>query len=450
MAHYNLALALNTRGRIDEAIDHFQRTLEIDSGCVQAHSNLGVLLSRCGRIDEAIAQFQEALKLDPSNASVRNNLEKTLKMRSDRTEKAQSLVPGQTRIDGRQSAFSEGGSDMSARRRKKDKRAVSNPPAARSQAAGARKPRRPLSRRRKWLFRLTAMIVAPVLFFAVLEAGLRLGGYGYPTAFFVGPDADGIYTPNPRFGWRFFPRAIARKPEPCFISAKPAGAVRIFVLGSSAAQGVPNPSFSFGRILEVMLRERYPDVKFEVVNAAMTAINSHVALEIARDCAAHQPDLFVVYMGNNEVIGPYGPGTVFQQWSPSRRLIRANVWLKSTRVGQLLGDAMGWLHSAQGFSSGVARHGDVSGQSGGGRRPAADGGLRQLSAEPDRYLRHRPACRGRRDPFDGGREPQRLPAAGLAAPIGLVGRGVGEVGVALSGRHRTGKQREVAGGNRQV
>ena len=89
-------------------------------------------------------------------------------------------------------------------------------------------------------------------------------------------------------------------------------------------------------------------MKFEVINAAMTAINSHVALEIARDCAAHQPDLFVVYMGNNEVIGPYGPGTVFQQWSPSRRLIRANVWLKSTRVGQLLGDAMSWLHSGKG------------------------------------------------------------------------------------------------------
>ena len=35
-------------------------------------------------------------------------------------------------------------------------------------------------------------------------------------------------------------------------------------------------------------------------------------VEIARDCAAHEPDLFVVYMGNNEVIGPFGPGTVFQ------------------------------------------------------------------------------------------------------------------------------------------
>ena len=90
-----------------------------------------------------------------------------------------------------------------------------------------------------------------------------------------------------------------------------------------------------------MLREQYPGVQFEVVNAAMVAINSHVGLEIARDCAAREPDLFVVYMGNNEVVGPYGPGTVFQRWSPSLRMVRANLRVKSTRVGQLLGDMVG-------------------------------------------------------------------------------------------------------------
>jgi tetratricopeptide (TPR) repeat protein len=235
---------------------------------------------------------------------------------------------------------------MSARRRKKHNLAVPDSAAAKCPQPVGRGCARPApSRRRKWFFRLTAIFVVPLLFIGGLEAGLRLGGYGHPTTFFIGPDAGGTYTANRCFGWRFFPRAIARKPEPCFISAKASGAVRIFVLGSSAAQGIPNPSFNFGRILEVMLRDRYPGVKFEVVNAAMTAINSHVALEITRDCAAHQPDLFVIYMGNNEVVGPYGPGTVFQQWSPSRNLIRANVWLKSTRSGQLLEDAAGWLHS---------------------------------------------------------------------------------------------------------
>jgi tetratricopeptide (TPR) repeat protein len=177
---------------------------------------------------------------------------------------------------------------------------------------------------------------------------LRLGSYGYPTGFFLGPDAGGTYQTNYRFGWRFFPRSLARDPHPCVLSAKPAGSIRIFVLGSSAAMGTPDPAFSFCRILEVMLREQYPGTQFEVVNAAMTAINSHAALEIARDCAAREPDLFVIYLGNNEVVGPYGPGTVFQQWSPSLRMVRLSLWVKATRVGQLLGDVVAYCRRNQG------------------------------------------------------------------------------------------------------
>jgi tetratricopeptide (TPR) repeat protein len=241
---------------------------------------------------------------------------------------------------------------VSARGRKRARSGASNLPVVALRKTAVAKPPRPtLNHRRTWLFRLVVMVVSPVLFLALLEAGLRLGGYGYPTTFLLGPDANGICTSNRQFGWRFFPRPIARKPVSCVISAKPAGAVRIYILGSSAAQGIPAPAFSVARILEVLLRERYPDVKFEVVNGAMTAINSHVTLEIARDCAEHQPDLFVVYMGNNEVVGPFGPGTVFQQWSPSLRLIRTSVWLKSTRIGQLLGDVAGWLRSRKGSAT---------------------------------------------------------------------------------------------------
>ncbi|HEY4760239.1 MAG TPA: hypothetical protein VIH42_06645, partial [Thermoguttaceae bacterium] len=248
-----------------------------------------------------------------------------------------------------ESASGRGGLNMSAKRRKQKKTRASNPADTEPlETAVPKSPRPVITRRRKWLFRLSAMIIPLVLFFAVLEAGLRLGGYGYPTKFFIGPDAGGTYTTNPRFGWRFFPRSLARQPQYCCISAKPAGTVRIFVLGSSAAQGIPYPSYSFGRILEVMLREQYPGTRFEVVNAAMTAINSHVTQEIARDCAAYQPDLFIVYMGNNEVIGPYGPGTVFQQWSPKLWFVRTSIWVKATRVGQLIDDVVGYFHSKKG------------------------------------------------------------------------------------------------------
>ncbi len=55
----------------------------------------------------------------------------------------------------------------------------------------------------------------------------------------------------------------------------------------------------------------------------MTAINSHVILPIARDCAAQNGDFWVIYMGNNEVVGPYGSGTVFGAQAANLALVRA-------------------------------------------------------------------------------------------------------------------------------
>ena len=94
------------------------------------------------------------------------------------------------------------------------------------------------------------------------------------------------------------------------------------MLGGSAAQGSPDAAFSFGRILEKMLGHKYRDANFEVVNVSMAAINSYVVLEIAKDCAKYNPDLFLVYLGNNEVVGPYGPGTVFTPLLSNLNFIR--------------------------------------------------------------------------------------------------------------------------------
>ena len=80
---------------------------------------------------------------------------------------------------------------------------------------------------------------------------------------------------------------------------------------------------------------RHPDKKFEVVNAAMTGINSHVILPLARDCAEARGDVWVIYMGNNEVVGPFGAGTVFGSQTMPLPLIRAGLALKATRTGQL-------------------------------------------------------------------------------------------------------------------
>jgi tetratricopeptide (TPR) repeat protein len=210
---------------------------------------------------------------------------------------------------------------------------------------------RPTFGRRVWLFRLAAIVVGPALFLGVLELALRAVGYGYNPRVAVRCEID--HKPylgeNVKFGWRFFPPILAREFEPfAFPAGKPADTYRIFVLGSSAAQGIPNHAFCFGRFLQFMLEERFPGVHFEVVTTAMAAINSHVVLEIAKGCARYDPDLFVVYMGNNEVVGPYGPGTVLTPALSNLHLIRFGIALRATKIGQLVSGLFGTAGLAKG------------------------------------------------------------------------------------------------------
>ena len=48
--------------------------LELKPVYAQAHCNLGRVLLEAGRLDEAIAHLQKALEIQPDNAMVRSNL----------------------------------------------------------------------------------------------------------------------------------------------------------------------------------------------------------------------------------------------------------------------------------------------------------------------------------------------------------------------------------------
>lgn len=195
-----------------------------------------------------------------------------------------------------------------------------------------------ISTRRRWLFRFLVAVVVPIVVVGGLELGLRVFGYGYPATFFLRTKVNGqdFNVPNDRFGYRFFPRAIARTPVALRMAVKkPPGVYRVFLFGESAAQGDPDPSFGAGRYLQALLRERFPGTDFEVVCVAMTAINSHAILPIARECARRDGDLWIVYMGNNEMVGPFGASTIFGQPAPAIPLVRAELAIKATRTGQL-------------------------------------------------------------------------------------------------------------------
>ena len=201
------------------------------------------------------------------------------------------------------------------------------------------------------MFRLVALTVIPSLLFGGVELVLRLVGYGHPTSFFKRATINGedCFVENDKFGLRFFPPELARSPSPLVMRAeKPAGCNRIFLLGESAALGDPAPAFGVGRYLQILLRERYPDTAFEVVCVAMTAINSHALLPIARECAKQRGDLWVVYMGNNEMVGPFGAATVFGAKAPPGWLVQLRLALGQTRLMQAMADLAGRRGEAQG------------------------------------------------------------------------------------------------------
>jgi tetratricopeptide (TPR) repeat protein len=192
---------------------------------------------------------------------------------------------------------------------------------------------------RFWSLRIATSVLIPVLLLCIAEGALRLFGVGFPTDLTVPCTVQGrpascynLFFPAP-----FFPPGMIKTPQAYAIPAeKPPGTFRIFVLGESAAMGDPDPAYGFSRYLEVMLRERFPSMKFEVVNTGSVAVNSHVLLPIVKGLAKQRPDLFIIYSGNNEVVGPYGPGTALTSSGMSLPVIHTSIVFRSTRIGQLL------------------------------------------------------------------------------------------------------------------
>ena len=68
LAHYNLALDLQNRGRSADAARHYLAALRIDPKMARAHLNLGTVLLKEGCFEEAYEAFDAALELQPGSA----------------------------------------------------------------------------------------------------------------------------------------------------------------------------------------------------------------------------------------------------------------------------------------------------------------------------------------------------------------------------------------------
>jgi tetratricopeptide (TPR) repeat protein len=195
------------------------------------------------------------------------------------------------------------------------------------------------AKRGRWILQAGAAVLVPILVLVIVEVSLRVAGAGFSTSLLVPCTVKG--TPascyNLFFATPYFPAGMVQTPRLYSIpKTKAPSTYRIFVLGESAAMGDPDSAYGFSRYLEVMLRQRFPAMKFEVVNTGSVAINSHVVLRIAEGLADQKPDLFIIYSGNNEVVGPYGPGTMLTSVGMSMPVVRASIFFRSTRIGQFV------------------------------------------------------------------------------------------------------------------
>jgi tetratricopeptide (TPR) repeat protein len=77
-AHYGLAHALAATGRLDEAIESYERARALRPGSALLLNDLGIALFSAGRFEESVRVLGEAVRADPEQTDHRFNLARAL------------------------------------------------------------------------------------------------------------------------------------------------------------------------------------------------------------------------------------------------------------------------------------------------------------------------------------------------------------------------------------
>jgi lysophospholipase L1-like esterase len=192
--------------------------------------------------------------------------------------------------------------------------------------------------------KIALAILAPLVFFGLLEGFFRLTGLFRPPHLLqkVRHEGEVYYTANPAFARLFLQRADVPSPPPLWVAArKPDGVRRVILLGESAAAGFPMTDHHLGRLVQARWNARFPGEPVEVVNLSMVAVNSHALREFAREAMVLDPDMIVLYAGHNEVIGPFGPAAKFGPPAGSPALTRLSLAVRRTHTGRAVESFLG-------------------------------------------------------------------------------------------------------------
>lgn len=201
---------------------------------------------------------------------------------------------------------------------------------------------------RKRIFSIISFLL-PFVFLILLEIILRVTGYGDNHSLFITHPDEGFenyYVVNPAIGKKYFQKMEYSAPaKDRFLKKKPDDVFRIFVMGSSSVVGFPyDNNIMFSRILNERLREAYPGKKIEMVNTAITAINSFTLADFMPQIIDQKPDAILIYAGHNEFYGAFGVGSneaVYHSYS----LIKMHLKLMNFRIYQLAVNTIGNITS---------------------------------------------------------------------------------------------------------
>jgi lysophospholipase L1-like esterase len=201
----------------------------------------------------------------------------------------------------------------------------------------------------KWFYIL--LIVIPILFFVMLEAGLRIFNYGNDNRVWVDISQD-IQILNPEIGYRYFfsTKNLPFSVESFIYKEKKDKSFRLFVVGESSAAGYPYlSSASFSKFIRKKLEILYPDKIIEVANFSMSAINSYTIRDLMPEFLKKRPDLILIYLGHNEYYGALGIGSL-ESLGSSRFVVNTTLWLNKFKTVELLQNIVKTLSGM--FSSG--------------------------------------------------------------------------------------------------
>ena len=199
-------------------------------------------------------------------------------------------------------------------------------------------------------YTLIAVLIVPLAFFLFLEGSLRWLNVGQDFGYFRHVEIAGepFLQENPVFAHQFYAPELNIGPlYNTFAANFDVDDLRVYLLGGSAAMGFPHRNHGLDRLLATKLKVALPNKQIEVINTAMTAVNSHVIYEVAKAIPESPGQFAVILLGNNEVVGPYGPGTFNQTALASLTSIRMVQAMKRTRIWQLIANAVARLSAPQ-------------------------------------------------------------------------------------------------------